>query len=776
MKTTGQTTWMETLESRRLLSGIDQVGDIGYLFSGNGSTLQRYDVGAEQWLAPVALANAPGEVTASLVDADGIYVAYGQIVMRYDLGGGAPTHLMNTSSNVHELHSDGDVLFLNHSSGLYARFISIDKQTNAIIDVATNYVDSVYGSSISTSANRIFGRTKGVSPSDITFMGYDDAGRFTGGGDSPYHGDYAGASTTWVFPQGTKVVDDSGGVYAASDLNRLNSFDTRIDDIAFLGGDVPIVLHDDTLTAYSPAILPTGSRALPDPASQILVNDASVIAFNPDAGEPNGYDVQIVPLADLNPKAPGEPVNPVGLAYDPEDIEVAADGTLLILDAETQSIFRWDVGTRQYGQTIPLVDVPRFMAYSEANDAVYVAYAGGLINQIDLAAAVPSEEPFTVLSAAPLGLSAAGEFLFAVDGSGAWVSHYTYGPDGAAISAVDWNYYSSEYVWSEANSKMYFFRDDTSPNDLLSEAIGDDGRIGAKDDSPLHSSAGFRHPIRVAPDGGVVILGSGVVHDAQTLARLPGGLPNAVADIAWLGDTVYTVRSIAGYTQFQQWVGPTFAPGRVTQVYGTPHALLSVGDDLVGVYTPISGVPRFRVMGGDLSSDVTPPAMLGGLFSVDDRRITLTASEDLDAASGDATVTLLAGGVPIDVAGTVSGDTISFDLPARLADGDYELTVPRGAVRDTAYNGLAADYEFDFFVLAGDADRDRAVTIADFALMRSGFGGPGLFSDGDFNYDGQVTMADFAILRSNFGKSLARPVPSLFADDDRDGEAARATP
>ena len=68
--------------------------------------------------------------------------------------------------------------------------------------------------------------------------------------------------------------------------------------------------------------------------------------------------------------------------------------------------------------------------------------------------------------------------------------------------------------------------------------------------------------------------------------------------------------------------------------------------------------------------------------------------------------------------------------------------------------------------LAGDANLDLAVTIADFARLRSGFGGAGLFSDGDFNYDGQVTIADFAILRSNFGTALPAPAASLFADDD----------
>ena len=74
-------------------------------------------------------------------------------------------------------------------------------------------------------------------------------------------------------------------------------------------------------------------------------------------------------------------------------------------------------------------------------------------------------------------------------------------------------------------------------------------------------------------------------------------------------------------------------------------------------------------------------------------------------------------------------------------------------------------------MLAGDANRDRAVTIADFARLRQNFGSAGGFSQGDFNYDGSVTIADFAILRRNFGVSLARPpaAASLFADGPAEG-------
>jgi hypothetical protein len=59
--------------------------------------------------------------------------------------------------------------------------------------------------------------------------------------------------------------------------------------------------------------------------------------------------------------------------------------------------------------------------------------------------------------------------------------------------------------------------------------------------------------------------------------------------------------------------------------------------------------------------------------------------------------------------------------------------------------------------IAGDANFDGAVDLADFGLLRAGFGSMGDLTrlDGDFNKDGVVDLADFGLLRANFGSSVA---------------------
>jgi hypothetical protein len=100
------------------------------------------------------------------------------------------------------------------------------------------------------------------------------------------------------------------------------------------------------------------------------------------------------------------------------------------------------------------------------------------------------------------------------------------------------------------------------------------------------------------------------------------------------------------------------------------------------------------------------------------------------------------------------------------ADGNYRLTIHSADVTDPPGNPLdgdrdgyiGGDHTFDFFVLAGDANRDRIVDIRDLAILSGNWKGSGtLFSQADFNYDGVVDAKDLGILSRNWQKSLLPP-------------------
>lgn len=589
-----------------------------YCLHDSPARLVRYDLSSRQWLSDLLLPVARGTATTCLVDSDGIYVAYGTSVYRYNTTGGAETHLVNAPQTVQALHSDGNLLFVNHSSGLHARFISINKTTNTQIATFENYVDSVYGSSIAPSVNKIFGRTQGISPSDISFVSYTDLGTFSSGGASPYHGEYASATKTWVFPNEARVVDDSGTAYSTQSLGYAGSFGGSISDVDFYGVDIPIVLRASQLSSFTSTMLPAGSKSLSYSPFGIFVNGSDVITFTVDVGEATGIRARIEPVADLGAPTPGLPVNPVGLAFTPDLVFQDINGVVCLLHKNSQSIFRWSPTSQQFLTTIPLIGIPSYAAYSPSMHRVYLAYASGLVRKIDLSDTSLTEVPFYMLPSAPLGLATAGQYLFAVDESGAWNTHYTVSPEGQLVDSVDWNYYSAGFTWSDTNQKMYFFRDDTSPNDILWEEINANGTaypgevqggIRNKIDSPYHGEDYFVHPIQVAPNGSVVITGTGKLFNATTLVRQTNVLPNAIADAAWIGSELRTIRTITGVTQYQQWTGETYAAGLVKQYPGTAHRLLThAGNQHIGISVAADGRPSFYLL--DSSFEVVSPASL----------------------------------------------------------------------------------------------------------------------------------------------------------------------
>ena len=200
---------------------------------------------------------------------------------------------------------------------------------------------------------------------------------------------------------------------------------------------------------------------------------------------------------------------------------------------------------------------------------------------------------------------------------------------------------------------------------------------------------------------------------------------------------------------------------------GTYYALVRDADsDATGTYSIGLNAPA--------GSDADPPQVAGARFVFErEQAIEFVLSEPINGLSFrdfEVLNTTTGAGFAPTVDFVAATNTVRLTFPALsgdvLPDGNYRVTLEAGSVADAAGNVFGGAFVFDTFSLAGDANRDRAVTIADFALLRAGFGGPGVFSDGDFNYDGQVTIADFAILRSNFGTSLASPAASLFADGD----------
>jgi uncharacterized delta-60 repeat protein len=123
------------------------------------------------------------------------------------------------------------------------------------------------------------------------------------------------------------------------------------------------------------------------------------------------------------------------------------------------------------------------------------------------------------------------------------------------------------------------------------------------------------------------------------------------------------------------------------------------------------------------------------------------------------TVPAAALSVTFDVATRTA--TVTFPgLPGGvLPDGNYRATLAAGSVEDASGKAIGSDATLNFFVLAGDANRDRTVNFADLVAVAQHYDQPGprTFAEGDFNGDGKVDFADLVLVAQRYDFTLPAP-------------------
>jgi len=204
---------------------------------------------------------------------------------------------------------------------------------------------------------------------------------------------------------------------------------------------------------------------------------------------------------------------------------------------------------------------------------------------------------------------------------------------------------------------------------------------------------------------------------------------------------------------------------------GTPAVMggtvYASGDD------GVSGLEPFRF------PDSFPPVVTRGQFEFHGpHAVSLTFNEDVAASlvAADLVITNVATGSavnPASIARAYDASTLTatFTFPGLaggvLPDGNYRATFKAGSVTDAAGNAVSAAFAFDFFVLAGDANRDRAVDFNDLVALAQNYNTAGgkTYAQGDFNGDGNVDFNDLVILAQRYNTALpavvAMPAPAL---------------
>ena len=298
---------------------------------------------------------------------------------------------------------------------------------------------------------------------------------------------------------------------------------------------------------------------------------------------------------------PGQASIPQDPTFMPDAVALGDDETVYLLDSDESKIYRWLVSTRSYSETIQLDGAADQMAHSPTTNRLYLAYAPRTISQVKLDTSL-DEIAFTTTPLDIRTLATAGRYPFisAPDPDGvSWDHHLTFDPaDGSVISDEYPRYKSSQFAWSDVKRALYFISDYNSPKDLIKEQVDASGLIKEEDDSPQHSSTGMEQPVRVAPDGSTVVLGSGRLHNADTLAHV-GTLSNPIDDATWSDGTLFTIREQGSGTQVQKWAA-NYTVNGTYEAPGTPIRVFPVSEGVL-IITHFLDRPWFTILDNDLS-------------------------------------------------------------------------------------------------------------------------------------------------------------------------------
>ncbi|HEY7087371.1 MAG TPA: dockerin type I domain-containing protein, partial [Tepidisphaeraceae bacterium] len=310
------------------------------------------------------------------------------------------------------------------------------------------------------------------------------------------------------------------------------------------------------------------------------------------------------------------------------------------------------------------------------------------------------------------------------------------------------------------------------------QTLNGDGAItarvmGVPDASPANNraSAGvmIRQSLANNSAAAFVALTPGSVNGVQFATRATTGGASTTPASATLGIwPPYWVRLVRAGDQFTAFISPD---GTNWAQLGTPQTISMSGPVFIGLAVTAADNNQLNISTFQnvslATADTTAPSVTASdfLFMHSPNKLTFTFSEDVSASLGidDLLVSLVGGGniTPTDFQYSPGTNVATFTLPVNLANGNYTATLLHSGITDAALNTMSADYTKPFFVLAGDANRDRVVNSTDLGILSVNWNqSPRDWTQGDFNDDGVVNVDDLDILSRNWQQSVAE-LPTL---------------
>lgn len=551
------------------LRKVEHEGVVYFLYA-SPALLRRFDSNQKAWLSDISLDAVP---KALAVSDDGIFVSQNINVRRFALNGSGGATFPTAWAN-----ADDVGIYQGHLLSSRDRKIqSVRIDDGVQVDVYESFggYDTPRRFAVSRTAGYLFGWQVGLSPSDILRVAINTDGSFGSPIASPYHGDFPAGTVVFPSVDASIVVDQAGIAFDGGDLTYLSGTGGPLRDVVIdldmRGGGGIFVLRDARVAWLDGAYREVAVKELVSPADGLSKRGDDLFLYRGAAGT-WGIDVQRIGLKEFfsGARPPAAP-NPVSSPYVPDFVDMSDSGVIYLFSKAQRAIHRFSVVDWAYSRSAALGMEPVFAAVNRADDQVYVAYEGGRLALVNPDR--PSPEFLAFGPVTQSGLGAADDLLMTVDDTGAWNSHRIYNQLGQETDWVDWNRFSLEFSWNRAVRRMFFFRQGTSPNNLHYEELSGDGVVVSSGETPYNGSVQAQYPIRPAPNGSRVYLGSGQMFDAINMTLI-GQFPVAFKDLAWVGGDVVSMHAESGgTTRLVKWrddvqLAQTILTGSPVRVFG----------------------------------------------------------------------------------------------------------------------------------------------------------------------------------------------------------------
>lgn len=260
--------------------------------------------------------------------------------------------------------------------------------------------------------------------------------------------------------------------------------------------------------------------------------------------------------------------------------ELGSNGIVYFLDNDYREVRRYDMVEDAFLSSWDVDLGASAMAVSPDGVDVYVGYENGRIDHIT----EDGTKTFLVaLAEEVLTLGVVDDWLFAIDPSGAWESHWLLDRDTGVVTATEeWRSNSRGIAYSAELQRVFTLRDGTSPNDIIMTDIDTiDGALGNDVDSPYHGDYQVGHPLRIFPDGVRISVSSGAIFSTSDLTYI-GSLGLDYVDLGFYGDQLFALTEIGGQGQLQQ-LEPNFAIAATDVFYAEPERLF-IHDSTLAVF------------------------------------------------------------------------------------------------------------------------------------------------------------------------------------------------